>query len=166
MFQRNQSRNVLFDYPRRVLWAVTIIVLMALISNLLLLRDAAMLEKRSLVGVDVDEFAARFEKLRLLLPAHGVVGYTSDPHPERLNRQDDVYADLQQEYRLAQYVLAPVILRPATGGAIKGLSFLIVDEYGGRFFKLQPRKKVDPPGGFTLARDFGNGLLLYVRGPR
>jgi hypothetical protein len=165
MSGREKSRSTLFDYPTRVLWAVTIMVLTALLSNLLLLRNAAVLGEDSLVGVDVDTFTKRFEELRPLLPGHGVIGYASGPNSEQLNRQDDVYADLQQEYRLAQYVLAPVILRPATSDAISGLSFLIVDEYGGRFFSLEPRKKVDPPEGFTLARDFGNGLLLFVRGP-
>ena len=52
---------------------------------------------------------------------------------------------------------------PPTADIVQELPLLIVDEYGGGFFDAQPRKKIAPPQGFVLIRDFANGLLLYRR---
>jgi hypothetical protein len=159
-----QFGGAIFDYPSRVLWAIIIMLSVALLSNLVLLRDAAILRKGNLVGVDVKKYEERWQPVRLSFPPHGVVGYMSGPHPEVLNDEDsDDYDAVQQEYRLAQYVVAPVILRPATEHAVQGLSFIVVDEYEGGSVKPQRRAKIEPPKGFSLMRDFGNGLLLYHR---
>ena len=166
MSTRRELGLAVFDYAARVRWAAVIILSVALLSDLILLRDAAILRKGNLVGVDMKKYEQRWEPVRLYLPAHGVVGYMSGSHPEVLNDEDsDGYDLLQKEYRLAQYVVAPVILRPATEDAIQGLSFIVVDASGGGSDNPERREKIAPPKGFSLARDFGNGLLLY-RGER
>jgi hypothetical protein len=159
-----QLRGAVFDYRSRVLWAVILIVVIASLSNLALLRDIALFRKSGLAGVNVGNYEKRFEGLRAILPAHTVIGYQKSGDTENLDYEnDDTYADLQQDYRLAQYALAPVILRPATDQLIHGVSFVIVDRRGGRFSSSQEPTKVDPPKGFILMRNFGNGLLLYRR---
>lgn len=153
-----------FDYPARVLWLIYIIVAVALLCNGLLLKQTISLRRANPLGSGkVSEYVRRFEPVRSLLPARGRIGYMSGPNPEILNMEGDEYTAVQKEYRLAQYALSPVIVRPATADIVQELPLLIVDEYGGGFFDAQLRKKIVPPQGFVLVRDFANGLLLYRR---
>jgi hypothetical protein len=151
-----------FDYPTRVLWGIAILLGFALLSNLGLLKDAAIVRNGNRVGVDMKSYEQRWEPLRRFLPAQGVVGYLSRPDPAVLDDEDaDGYDDAQKEYQLAQYVLAPIILQPATRQAIRNVSYIIVDEYTGGASNADPDKLIGTPEGFRLVRDFGNGLLLY-----
>lgn len=164
MAKLNQSRFDQFDYPTRVLWLISIIAAVAVLSNGLLLKQTISLRRANPLGSGkVTEYVARFEPVRPLLPVRGRIGYMSGPNPEILDREGDEYTAVQKEYRLAQYALAPIIVRPATADIVQELPLLIVDEYGGGFFDAQPRKKIAPPQGFVLVRDFANGLLLYRR---
>jgi hypothetical protein len=153
-----------FDYPTRVLCGIAIVLSAALLSNLQLLKDAAILRNGNLVGVDMRNYEKRWMPLRLYLPAQGVVGYMSGLRPDVLDNEDADYDEIQKEYQLAQYILAPVILRPAGNDAIRDFSFIIINEYGSGFAGSKPRIKIAPPEGFALVRDFGNGLLLYRAG--
>ena len=165
MAKTNQSRLDRFDYPARVLWLINTIAVVALVGNGLLLKQTINLRKANPLGSGrVTEYVARFESIRPLLPARGRIGYMSGPNPEILDREGDEYTAVQKEYRLAQYALSPIIVRPATADVLRDLPLIIVDEYGGGFFDDQPRKKIAPPRGFVLVRDFANGLLLYRRG--
>ena len=164
MAKTNQSRLDQLDYPTRVLWLINLIAAVALLCNGLLLKQTINLRRASPLGSGrVTEYVERFEPIRPLLPRRGWIGYMSGPNPEILNMEGDEYTAIQKEYRLAQYALSPVILRPASADVIQELPLLIVDEYGGGFFDAQPRKKIAPPQGFVLVRDFANGLLLYRR---
>jgi hypothetical protein len=152
-----------FDYVTRFWVGLILAVVSALLSNFFMFKSTLAL-KSKLVRTDaITTYEKRFEGLKLFLPPHGVVGYMSGSNPEILDKFDVAYAQIQQEYRLAQYAVAPIILRPATDDVVQNLLFVIIDEYGGGFLDSQPPKKIAPPKNFILLRGFGNGLLLYRR---
>jgi hypothetical protein len=152
-----------FDYVTRFWVGLILAVVSALLSNFFMFKSALPL-KSKLTGTDaITTYEKRFEGLKSLLPSHGVVGYMSGSNPEILDMFDVAYAQIQKEYRLAQYAVSPIILRPATDDVVQNLLFVIIDEYGGGFFDSQPPKKIAPPKNFILLKDFGNGLLLYRR---
>ena len=102
-----------------------------------------------------DEVSAndrRFAALRPLLPAHGLVGYLSDPEPIGATPRDSNAAALRQfrRYLLAQYALAPALL-------VKGAEpeFVV-----GNF---DSTTTASAPAGLRLVRDFGAGLVLFQR---
>jgi hypothetical protein len=72
---------------------------------------------------------------------------------------DDEASDkAKAEYRALQYVLSPLILKLITSDTDHGLHFVI---------KISRQHIVNKPvtqdNVFTLLRDFGNGMMLYVR---
>jgi len=88
----------------------------------------------------------RFDALKGALPRRGVVCYAPSP---------EISFETKKHYFLAQYAVAPVVLR--TG---KDCDLLISDFPGG------PPQAVSTDGGWTVSRDFGNGLLLLERSGR
>ena len=89
-------------------------------------------------------YEKRFYKLLELLPKHGVVGYVS-------NNFDDPGEDKKAFY-LTQYAIAPTILvreksRP-----------LVVGNFNDKV-KTEEFEKY----GLSLSKDFGNGVMLFVR---
>lgn len=95
-----------------------------------------------------DEISAndlRFDELRSLLPARGMVGYLGDPAPEGATALLHF-----RRYLLAQYALAPVLLLETTDP-----EFVV-----GNF---DPGAAAPAPPGFAIVRDFGNGLVLFRR---
>lgn len=106
-------------------------------------------------GASQDDISAnerRFAPLRPLLPAHGLVGYLSNPEPIGATPRDSNAAALHQfrHYLLAQYALAPALL-------VKGTEpeFVV-----GNF---DPGTTAAAPAGLLIVRDFGDGLVLFRR---
>jgi hypothetical protein len=109
-----------------------------LVSSGLLVRFAAGLRLPPGGRDEVSQAEARFAPLRPLLPAHGVVGYLSD-------RPDAV-----PERYLAQYALAPLVLRPGPDG----------DAVVGNFFDPAEGPRLAAAASLAVVRDLGQGLLL------
>ena len=103
-----------------------------------------LLVARQPLPVDGDTmYLHRFDALKAALPRHGIVCYAPGP---------EISFETKKHYFLAQYALAPVVLRAATD-----CDLLISDFPGG-----VPRA-VSADRGWTVSRDFGNGLLLLER---
>ena len=104
---------------------------------------------------DVSANERRFAALRPLLPAHGLVGYVSNPQPIGATPRDSNAASLQQfrHYLLAQYALAPALL-------VKGTEpeFVVGNFNSGT--------TPTAPAGLMIVRDFGDGLVLFRRSAR
>ncbi len=94
----------------------------------------------------ISQYERRFEGLKKILPPHGVVGYLSDRQA-----QDIRFDDRTIEFYLTQYALAPLIV---TYSAEREL---VIGNFG--------TSRVDPEifkeRNLTLARDFGNGVMLF-----
>ena len=88
----------------------------------------------------------RFEPLREALPKRGIIGYMSDA-PNEYERE------LRRS--LAQYSLAPLIVQAGTTQP------LIVGEFTDPAAVARGRELQ-----LTVVRDFGNGLILFARGPQ
>jgi hypothetical protein len=101
---------------------------------------------------DISANERRFAALRPLLPAHGLVGYLSDPELAGATPRDSNAAALHQfrRYLLAQYALAPALL-------VKGTEpELVVGNF-------DPGTTPTAPAGLRIVRDFGDGLVLLRR---
>ena len=86
----------------------------------------------------VTDFDSRFEGLRAMLPAKGVIGYITDPGTPPAD------TNAQAEYHLAQYSLAPVLVvysaeqryvvgnfhQAVTTGSLRDRGFKLVKEFG------------------------------------
>lgn len=100
-----------------------------------------------------DEISAndqRFEELRSVLPARGVVGYLGHPEVTGATPAEENSAALLhfRRYLLAQYALAPVVLIESTEPE------LVVGNFDSG--AVPP-----PPAGLRVMRLFGDGLVLY-----
>jgi hypothetical protein len=89
----------------------------------------------------VSRHEARLRSLRAVLPARGEVGYVASG------------ADPVGRLYLAQYALAPVVLRP---GAERELVVVDADD-------AMPAARLAASGRFDVVRDFGAGLVLLRR---
>jgi hypothetical protein len=101
---------------------------------------------------DISASERRFAALRPLLPAHGLVGYLSDPGPIGATPGDSNTAALHhfRRYLLAQYALAPALLVESTQPE------LVVGNF-------DPGTTPTAPAGLRIVRDFGDGLVLFRR---
>jgi hypothetical protein len=101
---------------------------------------------------EISTYERRFERLRSVLPARGVVGYLGHPDPANAARdQTNATALLHfRRYLLAQYALAPVLLIEST------TPDLVVGNF-------DPGARPPAPAGFQVLRDFGDGLVLFRR---
>jgi hypothetical protein len=103
----------------------------------------------------IDEISAyerRFHDLRSALPDRGMVGYIGYPEPTGATPSDSNAAALLHFRRLllAQYALAPIILVQNTEPELLVGNFI-------------PGAVPPAPHGFSLVRDFGDGLVLFRR---
>ena len=101
---------------------------------------------------EISAYERRFQELRSVLPARGVVGYLGHPEPTGATpREADAAALLHfRRYLLAQYALAPVLLIESSGPE------LVVGNF-------DPAALPPAPAGLRVVRDFGNGLVLFRR---
>lgn len=139
-------------------WAVTrtrialfLILLYAGASTLRWLHIAAEWPGRP-ASDEISLYESRFEGVRSLLPARGIVGYLGRPEPKEGTPRPAKAAALLhfRRYLLAQYALAPLLLVPSTEPE------LVI----GNFDTLP----VPPaPAGFRVLREFGNGVVLFRR---
>jgi hypothetical protein len=118
--------------------AVLLLVALALFSSGKFVVQMAALAARSAGPDRVSHYLTRFVDLRPLLPRHGVVGYLSD-------RPDAV-----QEYYLAQYALAPLVVIQSPDPPV------VI----GNFFDPEAGTRLVAEGRFPVLKDFGEGLLL------
>ena len=94
---------------------------------------------------EISVYQRRMEVLRPALPDSGVVGYLGDPEPTGTGALQHF-----RRYLLAQYSLAPLLVLEDTEP-----EFVVGNFYPGR--------TPAPPPGFRVARDFGDGLMLFQR---
>ena len=140
-----------FDHTARGRVGVILAILFALYSNLQMLSTWAQCDL-SFVGTDeVTLYEKRFDVVRAMLPANGVVGYVGDPL--KLEDGSPNGAALRNWY-LAQYALAPVVLSSSQGH---------------RLFVMNTSAPPNPAplgkGGFTVQElGFGNKLLDFGNG--
>src|SRR5262245_66461974 len=136
-------------FPRPALAGVYLLALVTLASSASLARRAAIIGKDRAGGDEVSVLLRRLEPLRPSLPSHGTVGYEADA-PDPLAAREDV-----RRFYLTQYAVAPIIV---VAGVDRDL---VIGDY----------RKPDPcrvckSREFTLAADFGDGLMLFRRTPR
>jgi hypothetical protein len=141
------------SYPVRVRIGVLSVLLFALLSNGLALRQT--LRHRldppqwTASQDEMSRYEARFRLLRRALPAKGIVGYFAEP--ERLDR----IKEHRKHFYLTQYALAPLVVVDNTAPA------LVV----GNFHSAVPELDAADPT-LVLVRDFGDGALLFRHEPR
>lgn len=141
---------------RRVPIALVIVGLFVAVSQMQTLR-AAFSSWRNVEHPDeVTRHEDRFQALKQVVPRHGVVGYVSDPDPVAMSDPASWQArQAFKRYLIAQYALVPVVV----------LRSLEADLVVGDFSGSDGRGRAAPPG-FVMAKDFGDGVVLFRRGPR
>jgi hypothetical protein len=117
----------------------------ALLTGLIALKDASAQYAIHSAESDIGFFDHRFEGLRPLLPANGVVGYLSDiPVGDKQSTG---------EYYLAQYSLAPVVVVTNTDQR------LVV----GNFHTPDPDASLYTKQGLRPLANLGNGAWLFQK---
>lgn len=144
-----------FDYIARVRAGIILIVLFALYSNLQLLLGSVGFDLSFVGNDDISLYERRFDGVKKMLPANGVVGYVGDI---LYNADGSLNASAMRNWYLAQYTLAPVVLSNAPGHRL--------------FLMNKSAAATDPgapeEGGFTVQDlgaghkilNFGNGVKL------
>src|SRR5437773_6797288 len=150
-----------FDYTSRVRAGIGLIVLLALYSNWRLLRDSIQFNLSSVGNDYITLYQRRFDGVKKVLPAHGVVGYVGDP----VNNADgSPNGDALRNWYLAQYTLAPIVLSTLPGQRL----FLM--NKSAEATDSDPREE----GSFTTQElghglkilNFGNGVKLLSSEPQ
>ena len=133
--------------------ALALVLLYALASGAAWLKVVASARSRPATD-EISAYESRFQAMRIALPASGVVGYLGHPDPGGPTPGERDAASLLhfKRYLLAQYALAPVVLIESTEP-----EFVV-----GNF---DPGPVPSAPAGFRIARDFGQGLVLFRRSP-
>ncbi len=122
----------------RIAAAVSVLVV-ALLSSEQLLRLA-----RQPYAIDGDNlYLTRFERVKSALPQRGVICYMPS---------SDASFEAKKHYFLAQYALAPLVLR-----ATPDCDPVLAD------FPTGPAPDSIPGRQFVVLKDFGNGVLLLRR---
>ena len=125
------------NYSIRVRAGLVLLVVLALLSSRDLLRITS---HGQAGGAEAVAYIHRFDAVRKLLPARGVICYLPDPHIEPNTTKD---------YFLAQYALAPLVLRTSSG------CDLLIANYA-----TDSRHAIAPPD-YLPVKDFANGILLF-----
>jgi hypothetical protein len=115
-------------------------------------RARRALEHRSLAQDEITAYEDRFQSLRHTLPSSGVVGYLGDPALGSDDGEESKQTALLhfRRYLLAQYALAPLLLVENTDPE------LVIGNF-------EPGTPARVPPGFAVARDFGDGVVLFRR---
>lgn len=101
---------------------------------------------------EISAYERRLEPLRAHLPRQGVVGYLSDPVPREPSLAEG-RADYKK-YLLTQYALTPLLVRRSPSA----------DLVVGNFHESSSAAQA-PGLGLAMVADFGNGTVLFSRGP-
>jgi hypothetical protein len=125
------------SYSIRARAALVLLLLIALLSSRDLLRITS---HGQAGGAEAGAYIHRFDAARKLLPPRGVICYLPDPHIEPNTTKD---------YFLAQYALAPLVLRTSSG-----CDLLIAN------YDAESRQAI-APADYLPVEDFGNGVLLF-----
>ena len=135
--------------PGSRLVGVLLLASIGVLSGAPLLRRSRTAAVGGAATVDVGAYLTTLEPLRRELPAHGTVGYQSD--------LDDALADREEVKRfyLTQYAVAPVVVVPDTRRN------LVIGNYGD-----PSRCRLCRSPDFVVAKDFGNGLMLFRKSGR
>lgn len=123
------------NYSLRLRAALVLLVLFALFSSRDLLR---MTRHGQAGGSETVAYIRRFDAVKKLLPSRGLICYLPDPHAEGSTTKD---------YFLAQYALAPLVLR--TSG---GCDLLITNYADGSHHAI---------ADYLPVEDFGSGVALF-----
>jgi hypothetical protein len=126
------------NYHIRVRAGLVLILLVALLSSRELLR---LTSHGQAGGSEAVAYIRRFDAAKKVLPARGVICYTPDPHADINSNKD---------YFLAQYALAPLVLRTDRD------CDLLVANFPGE----SPAVKITS-SDYRLINDFGNGVALF-----
>lgn len=131
--------------------ALALVLVYAAVTTVQWIDEAARWP-RSAGGDEISANDARFDELREVLPPSGRIGYLGDPPVAGNTPRERNDAALRhfRRYLLAQYALAPVVLVENTEP----------DLVVGNFDDGAVRPA---PDGFELARELGEGLVLYRR---
>ena len=100
---------------------------------------------------EISRYETRFQASQQVLPASARVGYVTE-HATWMAGDEEGPRLAFKHVVLTQYALLPAIVAPEGGG---GLAV-------GNFDSLTPADTV-ALRGFTVVRDFGNGVLLLRR---
>jgi hypothetical protein len=120
-----------------------LLIVAVLAGGLPLIRGAA---KTAREGVSdwVERYEERFLAVRRDLPSGATLGYVSD----------SPVVDEARAYFMAQYAMAPVVLTRE----LRGQRLILGNFLSGRVDADLLRRE-----GLTVARDFGNGVVLLIR---
>jgi hypothetical protein len=135
--------------PRPTLAGVYLLALASLASSASLVRHADAIGRGRTGRDDVSTFLRRLDPLRRMLPSHGTVGYEADSQDPLAERED------VRRFYLTQYAVAPVIV---VAGVDRDL---VIGDY-----RVPDRCRICKSQDFTLAADFGHGLMLFRRKAR
>ncbi len=100
----------------------------------------------------------RIRQLKEFLPASGEVGYVTSVENDRIFADEKAFRNVEYlaQYVLTQYTLAPLIVRNSPE-----LPLVI-----GNFLDGPPAPGFLEERGLVPLKDFGDGLILYRRGPK
>jgi hypothetical protein len=127
-----------FTYQIRVRAGLILLTLIALLSSRELLRITS---HGQAGGSEAGAYLRRFDEVKKILPTRGVICYAPDPH---------VDPNTNKDYFLAQYALAPLVLRTNRE------CDLLVANFPGQ----SPSVKLDSTD-YLLVEDFGDGVALF-----
>jgi hypothetical protein len=122
----------------RVRAGLILLLLIALLSSRELLR---LTSHGQAGGSEAVAYIHRFDAIKKILPERGVICYTPDPH---------VDVSTNKDYFLAEYALAPLVLRTGTD-----CDLLVANFPGG-----SAQVRISSPD-YLLDKDFGNGVALF-----
>jgi hypothetical protein len=140
-----------FDYTARIRIAIGLLIFFALLSNLRLLRDWVQFDLSFVGHDDITTYQKRFDRIRPMLPEHGIVGYTGIGLNHAHYELSD--AGSMKNWFVAQYTLAPVVLSITGGNKITIMNG-----------NPDPTEVSPPDRGSPAAQDLGNGYKLIDYG--
>ena len=140
----NHASKEIDSFARKM---VTFIPLLFLILSAIMLFKAISNHKFNSGKDDVSKFEETIFSLKKSLPSRGFVGYFNDVEPESIYGGD---------FWMTQYALAPLIV-----GKNIDSDFIV-----GILHPSQTKKNSFEKVGFSVVRDYGNGIVLLQRGNR
>lgn len=139
----------------RVHAGLMLLVFVALYANMGMLHSAIRNcpDKNKMDNVSVYE--ARMNKAGKDLASYKEVGYATTVDNDRIFGREKSFEDVEilAQYILAQYSLAPVVIRNSTG-----LQMVI-----GNFVDGKPDPEYLKRSGLIPVKDYGDGLVLYTK---